>query len=221
MAIQTLAVSDALYQYMIDVSLRETDVMKRLRDETYEMSSRGLQSAPEQSQLMAFFLKVLGAKKAIEIGVYTGYSTLAMALALPEDGTVVACDVNDEWTSIGQRYWEEAGVAHKIDLRLGSALNTLAELTADPAELGTYDFAYIDADKQNNPNYIEQCLRLLRPGGVISIDNIFAEGRIIDDSVQGESIETVRKMNRDLLTDERVDLTLIPIGDGMTYLRKR
>ncbi len=221
MAIQTLPMSDELYQYMIDVSLRETDLMKQLRDETYEMSSRELQSAPEQSQLMAFFLKVLGAKKVIEIGVYTGYTTLALALALPEDGKVVACDVHDEWTSIGKRYWEQSGVADKVDLRLGSALDTLAELTADPAERGTYDFAYIDADKQNNINYIEHCLKLLRTGGVIAIDNIFASGGVIDDSVQGESIETVRTMNRNLLTDDRVDLTLIPIGDGMTFLRKR
>ncbi len=221
MAIQTISVDDNLYQYMIDVSLRETDVMKRLRDETYALSSRDLQSAPEQSQLMAFFLKLLDARKVIEIGVYTGYSTLAMALALPDGGTVVACDVNDEWTSIGRRYWEEAGVVNKIDLRLGSALDTLAELAADPAELGAYDFAYIDADKQNNLNYIEQCMKLLRPGGVISIDNIFAEGRVIDENVQGESIEIVRKMNRQLLADERFDLTLIPIGDGMTFLRKR
>lgn len=221
MAIQTIAVDNDLYKYMIEVSLREPDVMKRLRDETYALASRDLASAPEQSQLMAFLLKLMGAKRAIEIGVYTGYSTLAMALALPEDGKLVACDVDDEWTSIGVRYWKEAGVDNRINLRLGSALETLTKMIADPGELGIYDFAYIDADKQNNLNYIEACTKLLRTGGLIAIDNIFAEGRIIDDSVQGESIETVREMNRRLLVDERFDLSLVPIGDGMTFLRKR
>lgn len=221
MAIQTIAVDDELYKYMIEVSLRETDVMKRLRKETYSMPSRDLSSAPEQSQLMAFMLKVMGAQRVIEIGVYTGYTTLALALALPEDGQIVACDVSDEWTAIGRRYWQEAGVDHKIALRLGSALDTLNEMTADPSELGSYDFAYIDADKHNNLNYIEQCRKLLRSGGVIAIDNIFAEGRIIDHDHQGESITTVRRMNRQLLDDDRFDLTLVPIGDGMTFLRKR
>jgi predicted O-methyltransferase YrrM len=221
MAIKTLAVSDELYRYMTQVSLRETDVMKRLRDETYTMPSLDLQSAPEQSQLMAFFLKVLGAKRVIEIGVYTGYSTLVMASALPEDGKIVACDMNEEWTSVGRRYWEEAGVADKIDLHLGPALETLDELIADPSQHGAYDFAYIDADKDNNPNYIERCYKLLRHGGVIAIDNIFAEDRIHKPELTGGSLATVRKMNQDLLIDDRFDLTLIPIGDGMTFLRKR
>ena len=221
MAIKTISVDDDLYKYMIDVSLRETDEMLRLRNETYALSSRDLASAPEQSQMMAFMLKVLNAKRVIEIGVYTGYSTLAMALALPEDGKVVACDRNDEWTSIGRRYWKEAGVDGTIDLRLGPTLDTLKALSEDSREHGLYDFAYIDADKENNPNYIELLLPLLRTGGVISIDNIFAEGRVIDPEVQGESITVVRQMNRDLLEDVRFDLSLVPIGDGMTYLRKR
>jgi predicted O-methyltransferase YrrM len=221
MAIRTISVDDNLYEYMIDVSLRETDEMKRLRSETYQMPSRDLASAPEQGQLMAFLLKLMGAKRAIEIGVYTGYTTLALALALPEDGELVACDRSNEWTAIAKRYWAEAGVDGKIDLRLGPALETLTAMAANADELGTYDFAYIDADKQNNLNYIELCLQLLRTGGLIAIDNIFAEGAVIDDKVQGDSIETVREMNRKLLTDERVDLSLVPIGDGMTFLRKR
>ena len=221
MAIRTISVDDNLYEYMIDVSLRETDEMKRLRDETYQMTSRDLASAPEQSQLMAFLLKLMGAKRAIEIGVYTGYSTLAMALALPDDGVLVACDQSDAWTSIGRRYWKEAGVDGKIDLRLGPALDTVTEMASNPDELGKYDFVYIDADKQNNLNYYELSLKLLRAGGLVAIDNIFAEGAVIDDAAQGESITTVRKMNRQHLADERVDLSLVPIGDGMTFLRKR
>jgi len=221
MAIRTMSVDDKLYEYMIDVSLRETDEMKRLRAETYQMSSRDLASAPEQSQFMALLLKLMHAKYAIEIGVYTGYTTLTLALALPGDGELVACDRSDEWTTIARRYWREAGVDGKIDLRLGPALETLTAIAADTDEHGKYDFVYIDADKQNNRNYYELSLKLLRTGGLIAIDNIFLGGSVIDEQDQGESIVAIRDMNRQLLTDERVDLSLVPIGDGMTLLRKR
>ncbi len=221
MAIQTLSVDDTLYQYMIDVSLRETAIVKRLREETYSLSSRQLSSAPEQSQLLAFMCKVLNAKNVIEVGVYTGYSTLVMALALPEDGKIIACDRSDEWPSIGKRYWKEAGVDGMIDFRLGPAMDTVTAMSNDKSLHGTFDFAYLDADKANNPNYIELCYPLMRTGGVICIDNIFADGAICDDNQDSDSLEAMRQMNTDLYTDERFDLILIPIGDGMTYLRKR
>ncbi len=221
MATQTLPVDDELYDYMIGVSLRETDELKRLREETYSLPSRELSSAPEQSQLMAFMCKVLNAKNIIEVGIYTGYSTLTMALTLPDDGKLIACDQSDENPSIGMRYWEEAGVADKIDFRSGPAMDTLKQLAADKSLHGQFDFAYLDADKTNNPNYIEICYPLMRTGGVICIDNIFADGFINDEDHQSASLAAMRKMNSDLHHDERFDLILIPIGDGMTYLRKR
>ena len=222
MAIKTLAVSDELYRYMTQVSLRETDVMKRLRDETYTMPSLDLQSAPEQSQLMAFFLKVLGAKRVIEIGVYTGYSTLVMASALPEDGKIVACDMNEEWTSVGRRYWEEAGVADKIDLHLGPALETLDELIADPSQHGAYDFAYIDADKGGYRGYAEACLQLVRDGGLVMLDNVLWSGLVADPGDDSDDTEALRDVNQWLYEQApgRYDLSLVPIGDGLTLLRR-
>ncbi len=220
MAIRTISLSDALYDYMMEVSLRETDVMRRLREETYQLSSRDLASAPEQSQFMAFLMKMLGAKHAIEVGVYTGYTTLALAHALPEDGTLMACDVNSEWTALAQRYWREAGQAEKIDLRLAPALETLNALAADPSTHGQYDFMYIDADKPNNINYYELGLKLLRVGGLIVIDNIFLGGSVLDEAQQGDGVVAIRKMNQQLLTDERVDLSLVPIGESPSAYAK-
>ena len=221
MAIRTISVDDALYDYMMAVSLRETDVMRRLREETYQLSSRDLASAPEQSQFLAFLMKLLGAKRAIEVGIYTGYTTLAMAYALPDDGTLLACDVNEEWTGLARRYWAEAGMDGKIDLRLAPALETLTALAADVAQHGAYDFMYIDADKPNNRSYFELGLKLLRTGGLIVIDNFFLSGSVIDDSQQGVGVVAIREMNRQLLDDPRIDLSVAPIGDGMTLARKR
>jgi len=221
LAIRTISVDDALYEYMMDVSLRETDVMRRLREETYRLSSRDLASAPEQSQFLALLMKLVNAKRAIEVGIYTGYTTLAMAHALPEDGMLLACDVSDEYTSMARRYWQEAGMAGKIDLRLAPALETLTALAADPAQLGEYDLMYIDADKPNNMAYFELGLKLLRTGGLIVIDNIFLSGAVIDHKQQGDGVVAIREMNRQLLDDQRIDLSVVPIGDGMTLARKR
>lgn len=221
MAIKTIGLDDALYEYMIGVSLRETDVMRRLRQATYELPSLDLASAPEQSQFLAFLMRVLGAKAVIEVGVYTGYTTLAMACALPADGILVACDVNDEWTRLAQRYWQEAGVSGRIDLRLAPALDTLTSLAADPAHCGRYDLIYIDADKPNTRPYFELGLTLLRTGGLIVIDNFFLSGSVIDAAQQGAGVNAIREMNRLLLDDARVDLSVVPIGDGMTLARKR
>jgi len=206
---------------MMEVSLRETDVMRRLREETYGLSSRDLASAPEQSQFLALLMKLVNAKRAIEVGIYTGYTTLAMAYALPEDGTLLACDVSDEYTSLARRYWQEAGMAERIDLRLAPALETLTALAADPAQLGAYDLMYIDADKPNNMAYFELGLKLLRTGGLIVIDNIFLSGSVIDHTQQGDGVVAIREMNKQLLDDQRVDLSVVPIGDGMTLAYKR
>lgn len=221
MAIRTLGIDDALYEYMIGVSLRETDVMRRLREATLELPSRDLASAPEQSQFLAFLMKMLGAKAVIEVGIYTGYTTLAMAYALPEGGELVACDVNNEWASLAQRYWREAGMASKINLILAPALQTLTRLTADPSQRERFDLIYIDADKPNTRPYYELGLALLRRGGLIVIDNFFLSGTVIDAAHHGASVNAIRDINSQLLEDERIDLSVVPIGDGMTLARKR
>jgi caffeoyl-CoA O-methyltransferase len=221
MATSSIGLSKPLNQYLQEVSIRETNVQKRLRQETYTMSARECQMAPEQAQFMALMVKLLGAKRALEIGVFTGYSALAVALALPADGKLIACDVSADWTSIAQRYWQEAGVAGKIDLRLAPALNTLGELVADPDQHGAFDFAFIDADKNNNENYYELCLQLVRPGGLIMIDNVLWAGELLDPDRQDKSTNLIRKLNKKLHADDRVDISVVPIGDGMTLARKR
>ena len=213
--------TDPLNEYMLDVSLREPPRLAGVRAEIDTMAERELAIAPEQAQFMAFLVKTLGARRTLEIGVFAGYSALAVALALPEDGRVVACEVNETWASIAQRHWQEAGVAHKIDLRLAPALETLDSLVADSTERESYDFAFIDADKSNYPAYYEHCLALLRPGGMIVVDNVFLGGSVINPARQGAGIRAIRQLNETLHHDDRVDMTLVPIGDGMTLARKR
>ncbi len=213
--------TDPLNEYMLGVSLREPARMADLRAEIDTMTERELATAPEQGQFMAFLVKTLGAKRALEVGVFTGYSAMAVALAMPDDGYLVACDVNAAWATIAQRHWQSAGVAHKIDMRLAPALDTLSALVTDEGQRGSYDFAFIDADKPNYPAYYEHCLTLLRPGGMIVIDNVFLGGQVIDPARQGEGIRAIRRLNETLHHDERVDMTLVPIGDGMTLVRKR
>ncbi len=221
MANRTLNMSEELHRYLLDVSLREPAVMTELRAETAQMRERELQMPPEQAQLIDLLIKLTGARRALEIGVFTGYSAMAVALALPEDGELIACDVHEEWTNIARRYWQKAGVAHKINLRLAPALETLSELIADSANLNSFDFAYIDADKPNYPNYYEACLQLVRPGGLITLDNTLWNGELINPARQDESTQVMRKLNKDLYEDTRIDLSLIPIGDGFTVARKR
>ena len=221
MASRTISMTDPLNEYMLGVSLREPPRMADLRAEIETMKERELATAPEQGQFMAFMVKTLGAKRALEIGVFTGYSALAVALAMPDDGRLVACDVNEAWTSIARRHWQAAGVSHKIDLRLAPALETLGALVADTAQRDSYDFAFIDADKTNYPAYYEHCLALLRPGGMIVIDNVFLGGGVINPARQDDGIRAIRRLNESLHRDERVDITLVPIGDGMTLARKR
>jgi predicted O-methyltransferase YrrM len=179
-----------------------------------------MQIAPEQGQLMAVLARMIGARRAIEVGVFTGYSSLVVALALPPDGKLLACDVSEEYTVVAQRYWREAGVDHKIDLRLAPALDTLDGLLAG-GEAGRFDFAFIDADKERYTDYYERCLALLRPGGLILIDNVLWSGEVADPAVTSPAVVAIRELNRKLHHDDRIDLSLLPIADGLTLARKR
>ena len=212
--------TDELAAYLRRVSLREPDVMRRLRERTASVPEARMQISPEQGQFMQLLVEILGARKTLEVGVFTGYSSLAVALALPPDGRVTACDVSEEWTSIGKPYWEEAGVTKKIDLHLAPAVETLDRLIADGRH-GTYDFAFIDADKVNYDRYYERALVLVRVGGLIGIDNVLWHSKVIDPSVNDADTVAIRDLNEKIHGDERVSLSLIPIGDGLTLARKR
>jgi caffeoyl-CoA O-methyltransferase len=220
MSNKTFTLPDALYDYVLSVSLREEPVLRRLRMETATDSMSVMQIAPEQGQFMALLVQLMGARKALEIGVYTGYSALCVANALPADGRLVACDISEPWTAVAQRYWREAGVIGKIDLRLAPALETLDQLI-QAGETGTFDFAFIDADKENYTAYYEQVLKLLRPGGLIAIDNTLWSGSVIDPSCQDPDTRAIRAFNKALHTDTRVDISLVPIADGLTFALKR
>jgi caffeoyl-CoA O-methyltransferase len=217
---RTIAIGDDLYDYMLAVSLREPPVLRRLRQETLALPNAGMQIAPEQGQFMALLVRLIGARRVLEIGTFTGYSTLVMALALPADGRIVACDVSEAWTAIARRYWAEAGVAGRIELRLAPALDTLASLRLHAAA-GSFDFAFIDADKENYRSYYEGALELLRPGGLIAIDNVLWGGSVINAAKQDRDTRAIRALNALLAEDERIDLSLVPIGDGLTLARKR
>jgi len=199
---------------------REHPVLAALREETAKVKHSGMQIGPEQGQLMALLVQMLGARNTIEVGVYTGYSSLAVALALPEEGRVVACDLNEEWTAIAKRYWERAGVAHKIDLRLAAATRTLDQLLREGGA-GRYDFAFIDADKPNYAKYFEQCMQLVRSGGLIAIDNTLWSGAVADPAVHDADTDAIRALNDALHRDARIALSLLPVGDGLTLALKK
>jgi caffeoyl-CoA O-methyltransferase len=217
---RTFTLPDSLYQYLLSVSLRDDPLRQRLRQETALDEMAQMQSAPEQGQLMALLVKLIAARKALEIGVYTGYSTLCIASALPADGRLVACDINATWTAVAQRYWKEAGLTEKIELRLAPALETLDTLITN-GESGSFDFAFIDADKENYGGYYEHTLELLRPGGLIAIDNTLWSGRVADPADQDTDTRAIRAFNETLYRDARVDISLIPIADGLTLAMKR
>jgi predicted O-methyltransferase YrrM len=219
MSKQTLGLEQNLYDYLLSISLREPAILTQLRQETAQMPRSIMQIAPEQGQFMALLIKLIGAKKTLEVGVFTGYSSLVVALALPADGKIVACDVSEEYTSVARRYWQQAGVADKIDLHIAPALETLDKLLVI-GEAGTFDFAFIDADKSNYENYYEQCLELIRPGGLIAIDNVLWSGKVAETEIQDNQTNKIRALNRKLHQDSRITLSLVPIADGLTLAMK-
>jgi caffeoyl-CoA O-methyltransferase len=212
--------TDQLTEYVRSTSLREPEVLKRLREETASHPMGQMQIMPEQGQFMALLVNLLNARLTLEVGVFTGYSSLAVALALPPGGKIIACDVNVEYTAVARRYWREAGVEGKIDLRMAPALQTLDALIAE-GRSGSFDFAFIDADKGNYGNYYERALVLLRPGGLIAVDNVLWYGRVTDSSVDDADTVAIRAFNEKLHHDERVWLSMLPIGDGLTLAAKR
>ncbi len=218
MSRRTLEVDDVLYEYLLRESLREHPAQAALRAETAQHAHGGMQISPEQGQFMALLVKLIGARRAIEIGVFTGYSALTVALALPVDGYLLACDVSDAYTRVGRPFWNDAGVADRIDLVLAPARETLDQRLA-AGEAGTYDFAFIDADKTSYDDYYERCLRLLRPGGLIAIDNVLWGGEVARPA-QSKDTAALQALNHKLLGDLRVDLSMLPIGDGLTLARK-
>jgi predicted O-methyltransferase YrrM len=220
MSNRSITLTDSLYDYMNSVSLREAPCLLALRQETAAMTQHRMQISPEQGQFMALLVRLAGARRCLEVGVFTGYSSLVTALALPDDGMIVACDVSEEWTAIARRHWQGAGVARKIDLRLAPALVTLDALLLTEGE-GGFDFAFIDADKGGYLGYYERALRLLRPGGLMLVDNTLWSGRVADPEVADEDTVALRHFNEHLHRDARVDLSLVPIGDGLTLARKR
>ena len=220
MAKQTIGLDDQLYGYLQSVSLRESEILHQLRQETAQQPMSQMQISPEQGQFMALLVQLMGAKKTLEIGVFTGYSALVVALALPSNGKVVACDVSEEYTTIARRYWQQAGVADKIELHIAPALETLDRLLA-AGQAGTFDFAFIDADKSNYDSYYERSLQLVRSGGLVAIDNVLWSGRVADPQVQDNRTNSIRAFNQKVHEDARVNLSLVPIGDGLTLVRKR
>ena len=212
-------VPEAVERYVAEMT-PEPPPQRRLRTETAKMPHAQMQIGADQGALMALLIRLLGARRALEIGVFTGYSALAVASALPEDGKLIACDVSEEWTRVARRYWDEAGLSGKIDLRLGPALETLASLLRDGGG-ESFDFAFIDADKENNDAYYEACLRLVRPGGLIAVDNTLWGGRVADPTVTDAETEAIRALNRKMRDDARVEACLLTVGDGVMVARKR
>ncbi len=223
MSHEYLPITAELGGYIRSVSLRENSILRRLREETEQLPENSMLTMAEQCQLMALLATAIGARRTIEVGVFTGYNTLWTALALPEDGRVLACDVSEQWTSIGRRYWREAGVEHKIELRLAPASQTLDGILGKGGQ-GSFDFAYIDADKVNYENYYERVLALLRPRGLVCIDNVLWSGKVADSSVddsQDKDTAALRSFNRKLAADGRIDVSMLTIGDGLTVACKR
>jgi O-methyltransferase len=220
MSSRTLNLDDDLYRYLCGVSLRESEIMRRLREVTASLEEANMQISPEQGQFMALLARLIDARSYLEVGVFTGYSSLAVALALPEDGRVVACDISPQWTRIAQRYWQEAGVAHKVDLRLAPAADSLRALENE-GRAGQFDLAFIDADKGGYLGYYEQTLRLLRRGGLLLVDNTLWGGSVADPANEEADTQAIRRFNEALHEDARIDLSVLPVGDGLTLARKR
>jgi predicted O-methyltransferase YrrM len=220
MSSRTINLTDPVYQYLLECGVRESPALAALRAETARLPAALMQISPEQGAFMALLVRLIGARRTLEVGTFTGYSALAVAEALPEDGRVIACDVSVEWTDVGRRAWRAAGLEHKIELRLAPALETLHALLA-AGERGRFDFMFIDADKPNYDSYYERGLELVRPGGLIAIDNVLWGGSVADPGRQDDHTRAIRTLNRKVHGDSRVDAVLVPIGDGLTLARVR
>lgn len=220
MSNRTISLTEDLYTYLLSHSLREPAILAKLRKETAAHPESEMQIAPEQGQFMALLVRLMGARRTLEVGVFTGYSSLAVALALPEDGHVTACDVSDDYTKTARRYWKDAGVAHKVDLRVAPARDTLASLLEE-GQGETYDLAFIDADKTGYDGYYEQALLLVRRGGLIILDNMLRGGRVADPTAADEATVAIRALNAKLRSDDRVDLSLLPVADGLVLALRR
>jgi caffeoyl-CoA O-methyltransferase len=219
MSTRTISLDERLHEYLIAHSVREHPVLAELREATRSHKHAGMQIAPDQGQFMALLVKLIGARRTIEVGVFTGYSSLSVALALPHDGSILACDISDEYTQVARKFWERAGVAKKITLVLAPAAKTLdAKIAA--GESGSYDFAFIDADKTGYDGYYERCLKLLRAGGLIAVDNVLWGGSVARPA-QDDDTRALQAFNKKLHGDDRVDIALVPVGDGLTLARKR
>ncbi|MGA2955746.1 MAG: class I SAM-dependent methyltransferase [Thermodesulfobacteriota bacterium] len=220
MSNKTLFLTEPLYQYLRNSFLREPEILKRLREETSRDPMAQMQISPEQGQLMSFLVKLLGATRTLEVGVFTGYSSLCVAMVLPPHGKLIACDISKEWTDVARRYWREAKVDPIVELRLAPGMETMDHLLARH-ETGKFDFVFIDADKKNYDGYYERALSLLRPGGLIAIDNVFWGGRVADSHNHDRDTIFIRDLNEKIRNDPRVDLSMIPIGDGLMLVRKK
>ncbi len=216
----TTGLEEAIYQYILDTTSREPEILARLRKETASHPRAGMQISPDQGQFLSLLVELLGAKRIVEVGTFTGYSSLSMALAQPDDGALVACDVSEEYTAVARRYWAEAGVDGRIDLRLAPAVETLDALIAG-GQGGTFDLAFIDADKENYQNYFDRCLALVRPGGLVAIDNVLWHGRVVDATDETVDTLAIRAFNAGLKDDPRVSIAMLSIADGLTLARKR
>ena len=219
MSTATIMLDKKLREYLLNVSVKESEILRELREETAQMEYSAMQISPEQGAFMSFLVELIQAKRTLEIGVFTGYSALVVAMALSEDGIVTACDVSEEWANVGMKYWKKAQVEDKIDLRIAPALKTLDQLLSEGKQ-GTYDFAFIDADKMEYQGYFDKSLELLRIGGLIAIDNVLWGGSVIDDSIQDSSTKAIREFNENLSSDPRVSISMVPIGDGLTLACK-
>ena len=220
MSIKKTAITPELYDYILQTFVHEPDIARKLREETSKLPQAQMQIPPEEGCFLNFLVRATRARKTLEVGVFTGYSSLWTALALPPDGELVACDISEEWTSIARRYWNEAGVSRKIRLRLGPASETLCALLNESLA-DTFDFAFIDADKSNYEEYYEKVYKLVRPGGLIAIDNVLRVGEVLDANVSNPETAAVRTLNEKLSRDERVYLSMLPIADGLTLVIKR
>jgi len=219
MSPRSINLTEELYEYLLSVSVREDPILAKLREETAKLSWATMQIGPDQGRFMALLVQLIGARRTIELGTFTGYSSLSVALAMPVDSLTICCDVSKEWTDIAKRYWQEAGVAHKIELHLRPGLETLRKLI-DSGQSNSFDFAFIDADKENYGGYYEHCLSLVKPGGLIAVDNVLWDGAVIDSNRNDPDTEAIRLFNSNIHADQRVDICMVPIGDGLTLLRK-